>query len=88
MNSAKKHRLRPWTRRLWFTAAGTVLLALSPLAAALAGLALNNQYLMTYNWLLYFSVPVGLPIAAIAGLTATVMTVRDFSKGNSGDQNN
>lgn len=66
-------------------AAAGVLLALSPLAPALAGLALNNQYLATYHWLLYFSVPVGLPIAVIAGLVATVKTVRDFSKGNQDD---
>ncbi len=69
-------------------AAGGVVLALSALAVALVGLALNNQYLMTYHWLLYFSVPVGLPVAVIAGLAATVMSVRDFSKGNSDDENN
>ncbi len=54
-----KHRLGPWTRRLWFTAAGGVVLALAPLAVALVGLALNNSYLATYHWLLYFSVPLG-----------------------------
>lgn len=81
-SSARKHRLRRWTRRLWFIAAAGILLALGPLGVALVGLALNNQYLMTYNWLLYFSVPVGLPIAVVAGLAATVMTVLVFLKGN------
>ncbi len=81
-SSAKKNRRRPWTRRLWLIAAAAGLLALSPLAVALVGLALNNQYLMTYNWLLYFSVPVGLPITVIAGLAAAAMSIRDFSRGN------
>lgn len=84
-SSGGKHRLRPWTRRLWIIAAAGILLALSPLGVALAGLAINSQYLMTYHWLLYFSVPVGLPIAVIAALAAAVMTVRDFSKGKDDD---
>ena len=86
-SSGRKHRLRPWTRRLWITAAGGILLALSPLAVALVGLVFNNQYLMTYHWVLYFSVPVGLPIAVIAALAAAVMTVRDFSKAKEGQEN-
>ena len=60
------------------------MLALSPLAVAVVGLTLNNQHLMTYHWVLYFSVPAGLPITVIAALAATVMSVRDFSKGNEG----
>ena len=79
-SSGGKHRLRPWSRRLWIIAAGGVLLALSPLGVALVGLAINSQYLMTFHWLLYFSVPAGLPIAVTAGAMAAVMTVRDFSK--------
>ncbi len=86
-SSGKKHRLRPWTRRLWIIAAGGILLALSPLAVALVGLVFNSQYLMTYHWVLYFSVPAGLPITVIAALAATVMTVRDFSKGREGPEN-
>lgn len=76
-------RLRPWTRRLWFIAGAGLVLAVSPFAVALVGLALKNQYLQTYNWLIYFSVPVGLPIAVIGGLAALVMTVRDMSKAGS-----
>ena len=74
-------RRRAWRRRLWWIAAAGLLIAAGPLAVALAGLALDSQYLMTYHWAVYFSVPVGLPITLIAGLAAVVMTIKDKSKG-------
>ncbi len=70
-------RLRPWTRRLWIISAAGLLIAASPFAVAFVGLAFDNQYLMTYHWLAYFSIPTGLPITLIAGLAATVMTLKD-----------
>ena len=78
--SPPKHRLRPWTRRLWIAALAGLLIAAAPFAVALVGLALDNQYLMTYHWLVYFSVPVGLPRPLFACLAAGVMTVRDRSR--------
>ncbi len=74
-------RMRPWARKLWMISVAGLLIAASPLAVAFVGLALDNQYLMTYHWLAYFSIPIGLPITLIAGLAATVMTVKDLSKG-------
>ena len=79
--SSGGNRLRRWTRRLWWVAAAGLLIAAGPFAVALAGLALDSQYLMTYHWLVYFSAPVGLPITLIAGLAAAVMTIKDKSKG-------
>lgn len=72
--------LRSWKRRLWFIAVAGLVLALSPLTIALVGLIFNSQYLMTYHWVLYYSVPIGLPITLVAGLAALVMTLRDGMK--------
>ena len=80
--SRTRRRWRVWTRRLWIVAACGIVMALGPLAVALVGLALESQYLMTYHWLLYFSVPVGVPIAVIAGLAALIMALLDMRDGN------
>lgn len=85
-DEAQPHRLRPWTKRCWALSAGFLLLSVSPLAVAFLGLALENQYLATYHWLLYFSIPLGLPIAVIGAIIAMVMTFRDKSKPRRGEK--
>jgi hypothetical protein len=66
----RKDNRRQWSRRLWMVAMAAVLFAVAPFAIALVGLALNNQYLETYHWLVYFSAPIGLSVAVIAALAA------------------
>jgi len=82
--TGKWHRLRSWTRRLWWIAGAGVLIAIAPIIIALVGLAFDSMYLQTYHWLAYFSVPVGLPITLFSGIAATFMTIRDLSKNKNG----
>ncbi len=46
------------------------MLAVLPLLIALVGLAVDSMYLQTYHWLLFYSVPAGLLIAAPSGVVA------------------
>jgi hypothetical protein len=74
-------KLKPWIRRLWVATAFGLLITISPFAIALAGLALNSQYLMTYHWLVYFTAPVGLMITLVSALVAAGMMVREHLNG-------
>jgi hypothetical protein len=76
-----------WIKRCWIISGAGILIALAPLIPAFLGLMVNSQYLQTYHWYLYFSVPLGLPITLIAGAVALVMTVKGRLK-NRKEQNN
>lgn len=71
-----------WKKRLWIIAVAGISLALAPLIIALFGLLMESSYLQAYHWYLYFSVPVGLPIALLAGLAALVIKLRGAKKND------
>ncbi len=69
--------------RFWWRAAvASALLALAPLAIALLGLAADSAYLQTYHWLLFYSLPLGAPLAIIAVIVAAILTLRSRSRPN------
>lgn len=74
------HKNNPWRRRLWILAALGSGFALSPLVPALVGLALDDMDLMTFHWLLYFTVPVGAMVAMLAAGLALALAWRDYAK--------
>ena len=72
-SSPTTHRL--WAKRLLIAGVVVVALSLSPLIPALLGLALNNDTLQTYHWLLLATLPVGLPLGGVALLGALVLWI-------------
>jgi len=76
MPDAGYQRSGTLVRRLWMIAAAGLVLAISPLIPAFIGLVFENQYLATYHWLLYFSLPIGLAITVTAGVAALVVSWR------------
>jgi hypothetical protein len=76
MNEIQSAR-HPWVRRFWLIALIGILIALAPLVPAFFGLMLDSPYLQTYHWLLYFSVPIGLPVTIIASLAALVVIIKN-----------